>query len=380
MESIPPNPDSLETIERTLRDVIHDVLTDEFGPGWHRNDAGLGSEWASGLEEKRKADQVVQSPSVVYDVPLAYAEFRNLGELLKKHRRLFKPVFGDMDAILAYFRSAEKLRNPAKHHRDINPAQQALLAGIAGEIEDAVNLWRIGSRLRVKRTALDFWDGISTQDKPDTQILEEASECFERWRERFRSAIDASPLDPSGFTEIKNEELQYHTRGQHLEMAVWTNDMTSPTSRIGDTDYKGIYVRLKHNPACRASLDELLGAIRKPYHHIAYELEDEIDVEALKRWSSERAGLDPSGSGSFDDELESVGYRLLGGRLRIGAQKVTNREGRSGGALSATVDIPAGFRGAHSHIGARQLVGFMVGSIAPRAMMHLVQMSRISGL
>src|SRR5215211_6923703 len=167
MEAVPLNPDPLETIERTLRNVIHDTLTDKFGPEWHRNDnVGLGPDWVTGLEEKMRADQGVQNPNAVYDVPLAYAELRHLGDLLEKHRKSFKPVFGNMDMLLAYFWTAEKLRNAVQHHRDIGPTHKALLIGIAGEIEDAVNLWRIGSRLRVKRTTLEFWEGVPIRDKP----------------------------------------------------------------------------------------------------------------------------------------------------------------------------------------------------------------------
>lgn len=379
MKAVSLNPAPLETIERTLRDVIHDVLTDKFGPEWHRDDnVGLGSDWVIGLEEKMRADRGIQEPNAVYDIPLAYAEFRHLGELLKRNHGLFKPILGNMDAMLAYFWTAEKLRNAVQHHRDIGPTQQALLVGIAGEIEDAVNLWRIGSQLRVKRTVLEFWDGISVRYKPDTQVLTEAAECLERWQQRFWSAINASSLDPARFDETRHEKFEYHARGQHIEITLSTNDKASPTSHIEGVDYKGIHVGLKHNPACRASLDELLQALGKPYHHIVYELEDEIDVEALKRWSSERAGLNPSGSGSFNGELEDIGYSLLGGSLRIDARKFTERESRSGGALSATVNLPAGFWRAHNYIGARQLVGFMVGSITPSAMMHLVQMSRVS--
>jgi hypothetical protein len=174
---ISSQPDPIDIIERTLRSVIDEVLSDQFGPNWTQDDkAGLGSNWSEGLAEKAREDQAVQAPNVVYDVPLAYAEFRDLGELLRKHQRLFKPIFRDWRVTMAHFSAAEKLRNAIQHNRDISPTQQSLLVGIAGEIQDSANIWRIGTPLRTKRTVLQFRDRIPVQDESDTQVLEEATE------------------------------------------------------------------------------------------------------------------------------------------------------------------------------------------------------------
>ena len=158
---ISSQPHPIDIIERTLRSVIDEVLCDRFGPNWTQDDnAGLGSNWSEGLVTKAKEDQAVQAPNVVYDVPLAYAEFRDLGELLRKHRRLFEPIFRDWEVTIAHFRATEKLRNTIQHNRDISPTQQSLLVGIAGEIQDSVNIWRIGTPLRAKiRFVLQDDDG-----------------------------------------------------------------------------------------------------------------------------------------------------------------------------------------------------------------------------
>lgn len=154
-------PDPLDIIERTLRSVIHDVLSDRFGPNWTQDpNVGLGSNWSERLAEKAREDQGIQAPNVVYDLPLAYAEFRDLGDLLRRHQSLFEPIFRDWDVTMAHFRVAEKLRNTIQHNRDISPTQQSLLVGIAGEIQDSVNIWRIGTPLRTKiRFVLQDDDG-----------------------------------------------------------------------------------------------------------------------------------------------------------------------------------------------------------------------------
>ncbi len=94
--SVEHAPDPIDVIERTLRSVIDDVLSDEFGPALTQDHgAGLGADWSAKLAEKAREDQGLQTLNTVYEVPLAYAEFRDLGELLKKHEGLFRPIFTD---------------------------------------------------------------------------------------------------------------------------------------------------------------------------------------------------------------------------------------------------------------------------------------------
>lgn len=377
MEHIILQPDPIEVIERTLRDVIHEVLSEKFGPAWTQNEqVGLGTKWDNELTEKCKSDQGVQKPEVVYDIPLAYAEFSDLGKLLEKHKELFASIFTNWEEFCVYYRTVEKLRNMIKHHRDISPTQPALLTGIAGEIEDAVNLWRIGTRLEVKRTVLQFSELISTQNKADDQILRESIECIEQWRRKISSAIEASGLDPHKF-DTKTEQFEIGFRGQNIEVKISTAPTASPSYNVEGIPYKGIHSELIYNSGCRAKLDDLLAAIGKPYRHIAYDLVDRIEVEALKTWSTERAGLNPSGSSAFNGELTGIDYSLLGGRLRVGAWKYTDMSNRRGGRLHATFDSSGGFWRAHRLMGPKQLIGFMVGSIAPKAMMHLVRLATL---
>jgi hypothetical protein len=122
-----------------------------------------------------------------------------------------------------------------------------------------------------------------------------------------------------------------------------------------------------------------LEVIRKPYYVIAHELENKLDIEALERWSAERAGLSPSSSQRSNNELESVDYSLWRG-FRLSAQKHVERTSDSGGRLSAKLEPPAGFWRAHELIGPERLIGFMVGDITPKAMRYLVQMSLRQGV
>ncbi len=59
---ISTQPDPIDVIERTLRSVIDEVLSDRYGPNWTQDeDAGLGSAWSEALREKAREDQASTS-------------------------------------------------------------------------------------------------------------------------------------------------------------------------------------------------------------------------------------------------------------------------------------------------------------------------------
>jgi hypothetical protein len=58
MNIVSSQPNPIDIIERTLRSVIDEVLSDRFGPIWTQDQyAGLGSSWSEGLAEKAREDR-----------------------------------------------------------------------------------------------------------------------------------------------------------------------------------------------------------------------------------------------------------------------------------------------------------------------------------
>lgn len=158
--------DPIEIIERELRLLIHDVLSHKFGENWIDDPKiSLKEEHLKSIKEKIEADKSAQGNQAIYDLPLSYADFSDLRELLIKHDNLFKPVFDKWKKTMVYLEITEGLRNTIKHHRDINSTQEYLLIGIAGEITDSINFWRIGTKAHVKQFVFTFSDYVSTEKK-----------------------------------------------------------------------------------------------------------------------------------------------------------------------------------------------------------------------
>lgn len=369
------NPDPIERIERLLRDLIHDVMAQKYGPNWvDDQEAGLGPKWADELREKAQADHA-QQRFATRDLPISYSEFRDLGELLKKHQQMFAPVFNDWDIFWAYYRTAEQLRNTVKHHRDISPSQHSLLQGIAGELEDMVTLWRTGVSLHPIRMRVQFQNLVQTTNSTEDAVLSEQRELAQAWREKFLKATGADSRDPRA-TQIEETPDTVVVRVGQSQLVISGHSGTSPNHRIADVDYRNVHVELVHNVAATLNLTQLVRSLGRPYRHLEYELSGEIDLVALSEWSSRRAGLDPGGSMSVDELLRSIDYRLLGGRMLLRASNSEEQGGKLTGRISVTVDSPIALWRAHDHLTARDLLGFMVGSITPKAMMHLLALAQ----
>jgi hypothetical protein len=183
-------------------------------------------------------------------------------------------------------------------------------------------------------------------------------------------------LNPNKFLP-KESEFEYTLHGPHISMRIHTNPGASASHIINEEPFKATYGELIVNSSCRITPDELLRAIGKPYFHIAYDLTETINVEVLRKWSLERAGLNPASSGSFNQELTDIEYSFLGGKIRVGAWKYAESIGREGGRLFAATDSQEPFWRAHIFLDPKKLLGFMVGSITPKAMMHLIKLSKI---
>lgn len=365
--------DAIGKIETTIRNLIHDVLSNEFGPRWHENEqAGLGGDWPNSLLEKQRGDAKSRASPVACDIPLSYAEFLDLIKLLEKHQTRFSSVFSNWNALIIYLYQVHRLRNSVKHHREITESQWALLSGIEGEVADAVILWRAGARLERRETLLRFQRRIVTNGKDDATILAESSQVVEELLNAFTEAIGAARVDTSKIHVQRDGEYSGRISAPYMEVVVKTPSDPKRRSQSNGTDYKSATATLVQQKRSRADLDVILRSLAMPYRSIEYVLGGSLDLVALRSWSEQRAGLTVSSSMSTDEVLTSFEVTLLGGRLRIGA---SNNPSSRVGRLQVLVDDAYGLLGAHRYLGAREILGFMVGDVSPRAMMHLFQES-----
>jgi hypothetical protein len=365
--------DSIGRIERAMRNAIHDVLWREAGPNWHENErVGLGRDWAADLARKQQDDVKSRSSPVTSETPFSYAEFLDLISLLEKNQEHFKRVFPDWDALIVYLGQVHRLRNAVKHHREITESQWALLSGIEGEIADAVALWRAGVRLGQRATVVWFSRRILTDGKDDASILAESGLVVGELLALFRAALCRAGVDPSRVVVEPVSDYSGRVSVPHLEVVVQTPNDSKPRSCDNGVNFKSASAVLTWKAGCRQDLDVILRDVAIPYGAIEYQLEGPLDVEALRTWCEQRAGLTASSSMSSDGVLTSFEVSLLGGRLRL---RASTSAGARIGTLQAVVHDASGFLTAHLHIGAREIIGLMVGDVSPRAMMHLLQKS-----
>jgi len=364
--------DPLAAIERTLRNLIHDELSAKFGPEWHHlPEAGLSPEWADRLDEKLLEDQGIQAGTIVYDLPIAYSEFRDLLSLLDKHRDVFDKVFADWTAVRTLLDQAAKLRNTVKHHRDIGPTQKALLTGIAGEILDAVSCWYIGVRSTVVSTCLQFTKLVPTDDRSEGDIVAKSSSVVKELVASFEKSFAKSGLDRSKLKQEVKSDFEIYTGTSQDFVTVKTSSSSKETSRIENRGYKSVTAFYTHRCGSQLDLTRVLDELNLRYRQIAYELQRPIDLSKLQETCGIRAGLSSCSSSKFNGELSSLQYSFLSGRIRIG---IGNPRSKGRGEISASGGTK-GFMMAHVHLPAARLIGLLIGDISPKAIAHLVALS-----
>ncbi len=370
--------DPLQRIERAVRDLIHDVLSQRFGPAWTDDpNVGLGRDWSDRLAETARHEAGAQRERIIYEIPLACAEFRDLLSLLEKHSRLFEPVSPDWPALTVYMHDAERLRNTVKHHRDITDAQASLLHGISGQIEDWIALWRVGSPMRAIESAAQFVAEVALTGVEQPAALNLLATEAQGWKEDFLRATDADAANPRSveLTESATASLPASVK---LRFASKVRKRRTPIRTSATLTTTVITLQITVKSGSKLTLSDLVAKLGKPYWHIKYSLEQPLNLVALQGWARDQAGLDPSGSVTANGQHGSVDFRLLGGRLSVsaGLQRSARDPDRRLGTLSLTaVRQDLEFWQADRFLGPRTLVGFMVGSIAPRAIMHLVNLA-----
>lgn len=363
--------DPIEIIEKELRHLIDDVLSDKFGVSWFENpnNVGLGDEWLSKLKEKARNDKPARGDETIYEHPIAYSEFSDLKAILINRADLFKKIFKEWDKIVMYIDTVEKLRNPVKHHRDISDSQQYLLAGIAGEITDDIYLWRIGTSAEVRETVIEFRDYIPTDNQTNEEITTASKAMVTNLSFHLIEALKKSGVKDDSISE-KREDFVSEIRAPQIVINIHTSPKAGSNSGMRGLKFKNCITSIHHKSASRTNLDSLLTYLGKQYLSIEFVLSTGIDIGSLMKWSLEKSGLSPGSSVSGSNGYGNADYGFLGGKLRIGVI--------SDGRIRLTCDDPESLWFPHKIISAKHLFGFMLGNITPRTMMHLHRRSFVS--
>jgi len=135
--------EAINNLEMVLRDLIADVLGEEFGTDWIAK-CGTSEKvqrWHDRQEEEaKKRDGTVVEGRLIY-----FADFTDLLPIVKKHWHLFKPCLGDRQTFTTYMGRLEDFRNAPMHSRALVDFEQQLIQGMAGEIRNKVTLYQTGA-------------------------------------------------------------------------------------------------------------------------------------------------------------------------------------------------------------------------------------------
>jgi hypothetical protein len=133
---------ALRDAENALRDFIAERLASTFGDAWI-DQCGVTPERQTKWAERKAIEAARQDAGVVDERLLYYADFYDLGTILKKHwAQVFAEALGDWRTFEVRLADLEKLRDSDAHRRELLPHQQSLAIGIAGEIRSRIIRYR----------------------------------------------------------------------------------------------------------------------------------------------------------------------------------------------------------------------------------------------
>ena len=125
-----------------LRDFISATLSKSIGSDWV-DKCGVTAERIEKWKERQEIEKKRQESGVVETRILYYADFYDLGVILKKHwSGDFSKALGDQKTFLVWLTELEKLRDPDAHRRELLPHQKHLALGISGEIRTRIVRFR----------------------------------------------------------------------------------------------------------------------------------------------------------------------------------------------------------------------------------------------
>jgi len=376
MDEVQKKNEPLREIEKSLRDLIRDVLEEKYGPEWLNNiQVGLGADWISRLKERQKDDQGRRGPLAVEFDLISYSDFMDLRKIIENNKTIFKNIFADWDRLITHLKRAEDLRNPDKHHRTLERYEISLLEGIAGEIRNEINIWKLGVRLSVKKTGLYFDRGVSINNRSSKEIMQEAEVMGKEW-----ISITNNYFLDSGIKQekIKIQSVDHNLgigeriKASGLELYWYTNPKPERNKRTPDgIDIKSVFTYIWYSSGSKIPLEPLLDKLGVPYKQMLYVLDGEVDIQRLADIASELAGLYPNSSGTMNDNLVNVEFRLSR-NLRVAVNRRSSH--MDGSDISIVYDEEGkGFRRAHLLLPHSTLFAFITGYVSPRNIMSLVK-------
>jgi hypothetical protein len=132
---------SLKDAENALRDFIAIILSTKYGATWLQH-AGVSPDRLVKWNERKDTEAKRQEAGVVEERILYYADFYDLGTILKKNWNEFAAPLGDWKRMEVWLKELERLRDPDAHRRELLPHQKHLILGISGEIRNRIVRYR----------------------------------------------------------------------------------------------------------------------------------------------------------------------------------------------------------------------------------------------
>ena len=131
----------IQHYENLLRELIIDILYNEFGIGYENN-FGITPERFNKWEERRTEEYKKHNKLINESRLLYYSDFYDLKKVISTNWRLFKDIFREKKRFEVLFDEIEIYRNTTAHGRELLQFQEDMIAGILGDLKTQIIMHR----------------------------------------------------------------------------------------------------------------------------------------------------------------------------------------------------------------------------------------------
>jgi len=285
--------------EENLRDLVHAVLTREYGALWELDpNLGWSNDQRKGLQ-KRLDDRKKEFPTKQNSNRLIdYCYIMNLKNLITKpgNEKLFKPIFQDWNKHLTFFNELGKHRDPIMHGTNfLSESEINLCMGICGEFDKVVEHWKKGFSRKILSYSCDMSFEVlesGNEEREKKQSLKLAQECIERIKSLSKEET---------ITEQTEQCETYIVKLKEGIVRITTPKLT----RL----YNGSYAqsaRMRIDSDSFDAISQTISISNHTYWHFEWTISDELNVLSLMDKIEELTGK-KSGSTS----ISHIGGRTI---------------------------------------------------------------------
>lgn len=257
---------ALSDLEKQLRILINDVLTNEKGPDWLIDPLnGLTQENIEKIQETLN-NEVLKSKDASKNL-IDYTFIQDLSNIIQKNWTLFSSIFGKKSKFESDMDVLTRNRNSLLHQRPLEEYEYHLVIGTGLSLIHKIKLWNKGAGRRIAKYVCEIFFFVL-----DKRLDKEIEDQIDDWISKidFRNKkIEGSTIELS-FDEGK-------------VLITYPYGITEYSYMVKGSDFRKAYCKIVHVTSKEKFLiDKIVKISNRPFRRFDMIFEEPLNLEVVK--------------------------------------------------------------------------------------------------